>query len=236
MLGILETVVALLVLVAVGTAAWNVLFKARKAEGLIEQARPYEARTTDFEKTLLILGDSTGVGVGATNPEDTVAAKLAFHIGATYVENQAKSGAAVADLSTQLQHTELSHYHFILIQIGGNDIIAFHDTKGVAKELARILNTLPDAERVVLMSAGNVGGASILPWIARPFYTWKTLQYHKAFTQVANEKGITYVNLYKKPWEDPFIKDTGRYLSADGLHPSSEGYALWFEEVKKAIE
>ncbi len=236
MLTLLETIVAFLVLSAIGIGAWNVLFHARKAEKLIDEAIPYEARSNDYQKTLLILGDSTGVGVGAQNPEESVAGRLAAYLGTSYVENQAKSGAAVADLSTQIQHTTLSHYDFILVQIGGNDIIAFHDTKRVAKELERILETLPDSGQTILMSAGNVGGASIIPFIARPFYTAKTLAYHRAFTEVAERLGITYVNLYKQPWNDLFIKEPARYLSPDGLHPSSEGYALWFEEVKKALK
>jgi len=47
----------------------------------------------------------------------------------------------------------------------------------------------------------------------------------------ANRVG-TYINLFTPTTEDPFIKEPEIYLSADGLHPSSEGYKLWFEKIK----
>jgi lysophospholipase L1-like esterase len=169
-------------------------------------------------------------------PEETLGAQLAAYIGATYVENQAKSGAAVEDLTTQIQRLHLSHYDLILIQIGGNDILAFHEPKKTAKMLDKILDTLPDAGKIILLTAGNVGGATLIPHIARPFYTFINLKYHKEFEKVAQKRGISYVNLYKKPSEDPFIQNPDEHLAPDGLHPSAKGYMVWFETLKRQIE
>jgi len=235
MLGLLEILVAIAVLSLVGYGAANVYLKAKVSEALMAEPHQYDALTTDYTKTLLILGDSTGVGIGADMKEDTVAGLLSAYLGATYVENQAKSGAAVEDLSTQIQHLHLSHYDFILIQIGGNDILAFHDASKTAEKLAEILKTLPDADKVVVMSAGNVGGATLIPWGLRPFYMWATLAYHKEFSKVVETAGHTYINLYAPIFKDPFIKDPQKYLAADGLHPSSAGYKLWFASLQVGI-
>lgn len=235
MVGILEAVFVLAVLLWIAWTALNLFMRARIATVMMAEAVPYEALTTDFAKTLLILGDSTGVGSGAVRPEESIAGRLAPFIGATYVENQAKNGAAVEDLSTQIQHIRLSHYDFILIQIGGNDILAFHSAKKMAYMLDKIMDTLPDAGKIVLVSAGNVGGATLIPLVARPLYTYMTLRVHKEFGKLAKKRGITYVNLFIPPSKDPFVKDPGRYLSPDGLHPSSEGYEFWFEQIKRAL-
>lgn len=235
MFGIIETIVIVALLAAIAWRAGIVFVRARVSKRLMEDSKPYEALTTDYDKTLLILGDSTGVGTGASLPEDTVAARLGAYIGATYVENQAKNGAAVEDLSTQIQRLHLSHYDYILIQIGGNDILAFHDASKTAEKLNHLLGTLPDWENLIIMSAGNVGGATILPIFARPFYTLTTLAYHKEFSKVAKAHDATYVNLFRKPWKDPFIKEPSQYLADDGLHPSSEGYGLWFEALREEM-
>jgi lysophospholipase L1-like esterase len=235
MLGLLETAIALALLLWISWTALNLFMRARIASAMMAEAVPYEALTTDFRKTLLILGDSTGVGSGATRPEESIAGRLAPLLGATYVENQAKNGAEVEDLSTQIQHLRLSRYDFILIQIGGNDILAFHSAKKTAYMLDKIMDTLPDAGKIALMCAGNVGGATLIPYIARPLYTYMTLQIHKEFARLAKKRGITYINLFIRPSKDPFMKDPARYLSEDGLHPSSEGYGIWFEQIKASL-
>lgn len=233
MLGIIETIIAIALLLWVAWTALNLFMRAKVASVMMEQTKPYDALTTDYRKTLLILGDSTGVGTGARLKEESVAARFAGLMSATYVENQAKNGAAVEDLSTQIQHLHLSHYDAILIMVGGNDILAFHDAKKTAQKLDTILHTLPDAGQVLLMTAGNVGGATIIPHLLRPLYAYITLRYHHEFANIAQKHGISYANLYQKPSEDPFIKEPDRFLSEDGLHPSGEGYGIWFEQLKK---
>lgn len=198
---------------------------------LVARAVPFERSTENTRVSLLILGDSTAVGVGADTPEDTVAGRLAGHIGATYVENRAKSGAVVADLEGQMQGAKLSRYSYILIEIGGNDIIRFHNAETQARELARTLEQLPKTENLIVHSAGNVGATTFFPWFVRPFHTKLNLKYHEAFARVVEESGGVYVNLYEAPALDPFALHPDIYLSADGLHPSSEGYRLWFEKI-----
>lgn len=217
-------------------AYWSILFyqKAGVAKELTRNATPYQ-REGDERVSLLVLGDSTAVGVGASAPEDSVAGRLATHIGATYVENHAKSGAVIADLGEQMRAAQLSEYDTILIQIGGNNIIRFEGAARAGEELTSVLDILPQSNRTIVMTAGNVGGASFFPPPLRPFYTRLNLQYHEVFQSVSDAHGAIYVNLYEPPETDPFLKERERYLSEDGLHPSSEGYRLWFERVRDAL-
>jgi lysophospholipase L1-like esterase len=223
------------VLASIDLAAANTIAKVRISKKLMETATPYEFATTDYAKTLLVLGDSLGVGVGADRPEDTIAGRLAAYLEATYVENHSVSGAEVADLSTQLQKVRLTHYDFVLIQIGGNDILAFHDAKRIGRELGLMINKLPDASRIIVMSEGDVAGATLFPWVLRFFYYFGSRAYHKEFAKVCPMHGATYLNLYQPVRKDPFFKHPKKYLAADGLHLSSAGYALWFEKLKEVI-
>lgn len=228
-------VVLVIVLGFVLYTAGNTLLKAKAAKELMERAAPFQNETQDYTKTMLVLGDSTGVGVGAKTPEETVAGRTAAYVEATYVENYAVSGAAVAELPGQIAQAKRESYDLILIHIGGNDILGFHDPKKVGPHLGEILKTLPKNGKTIVLSAGNVGGATIFPHVMRVVHTWLTLKYHTAFTESVTNAGAIYVNLYMPPSEDPFLKDPGCYLAADGLHPSSDGYALWFEKVRPAL-
>ncbi|NCN52552.1 hypothetical protein GW943_01965 [Candidatus Parcubacteria bacterium] len=203
----------------------------RTSRTLVAHAQPYSLESTDYTTTLLVLGDSTGVGVGATRPLDSVAGQFAQHVGATYVENYSVSGATVADLASQMQHITRQDYTYVLIQIGGNDIIAFHNARAAGDELARMLSQLPTWENLYLLSAGNVGAATLFPRVIRPFHTRLNLRYHDVFETVVTDIGGIYVNLYLPPAEDPFTKEPEVYLAEDGLHPSSAGYKLWFQTI-----
>jgi lysophospholipase L1-like esterase len=231
----LLVLVALLVLLFI---YWGVVFynKVQVGVALAGKAVAYNNLSQDHTKALLVLGDSVAVGVGATRPEESLAGLLAHGMGATYTENNAVSGAQVSDLPGQMAKIKLAHYNTILIQIGGNDIIRFHNVEAVSAQLATILDSLTKrADRVLLMSAGDVGTTTIFPSILKPFYTRLTLAYHAAFTKVATDHHVTYINLYTPPEKDPFIKSPTTYFAADGLHLTSAGYALWYKRLEETV-
>ncbi|MEX2340922.1 MAG: SGNH/GDSL hydrolase family protein [Candidatus Paceibacterota bacterium] len=203
---------------------------------LVQKAEPFRLMSADDSVTVLVLGDSTAVGVGADEPALSVAGRLANHLDATFVENLSQSGAKSEDLKGQISSASKDSYKYILIQIGGNDIISFKSATKAAEELTDAVKTLPATENLIVLSAGNVGGGTFFPHFLRPLYTKINLAYHKSFARVVEEAGGTYVNLYVEPAKDPFVLQPERYLALDGLHPSSEGYRVWFRRVLEEIE
>ncbi len=203
---------------------------------LVRSAVPFSLPSNDYTKTLLVLGDSTAVGVGADNASDSLPAKMASYLSATYVENHAVSGALVSDLTSQLQLLTKDHYDIVLLQIGANDIVRFHGIEMIEKELEPLLITLhKKASKVIFITAGNVGGAPLIPPPLRPFYTRLNLIYHTDFESLVKKHSITYINLYQDPTVDPFVRDPKKYFAADSFHPSTHGYAVWFEIMKKEL-
>jgi lysophospholipase L1-like esterase len=197
--------------------------------------------TVPFQKmgegnnTVLVLGDSTAVGIGAGRPEESVAGRVQRFLEADSVENYGVSGAVTSDLKEQRKNATLPTYRLILIQIGGNDIMRFKPANRAGEELRAAIRNLPDAERVVIISAGDVGGATLFPWPVRPFHTRLNNEYHETFAKVAAEEGVTYVNFGNSPATKQINERPEIYLAADGLHPSSEGYRLWFEEIQSSL-
>ncbi|MDB5189949.1 MAG: family lipase [Parcubacteria group bacterium] len=229
-----------IVLIGVGTIIalacvyWSIRFYHfyTISKGLVRAAVPYENRSGDFAKTLLVLGDSTAVGVGAASSSESVPAQVARSIGATYVENQAVSGAVVTDLPNEISKAARTQYDFLLVQIGANDITKFHGARATANKLVDVLATAPKATRVLVISAGNVGAATLLPEPIRPLYTHLNKQYHTEFGRVLSAEGYTYVDLSKGPGAELFTSKPEIYLAADGFHPSSAGYKLWFDAIQ----
>lgn len=232
---LLLLILALCVTALVVYWVWNFYHKFQISKELIDVATPYSLEGADHSKTVLVIGDSTGVGVGAEKAEDSLPGRVASAVHATYVENRAVSGAVVTDLPAQIAQASLERYDIVLIQIGGNDITHFHDAEKTTEALESVVQSaVSRSDTTILLTAGNVGAASILPPPIRPFYTKLNLQYHTAFSALAEKVGAVYVNLYRPPLEDPFVRDPQTYLAADGFHPSGAGYGVWFNVLEKA--
>ncbi|MFZ2593638.1 MAG: GDSL-type esterase/lipase family protein [Minisyncoccia bacterium] len=201
---------------------------------VVRSAQKFSLEGTQTEFPILVLGDSTAVGVGADTKDGTLAGRIAHYTHSGFVENYAQSGARTRDLSAQVAKAQLSEYALILIQIGGNDIIRFQSATKTAKLLENL--HLPVAHQVLVVSAGNVGGTTFFPFFMRPYYTRENMRYHAHLKDVCDQLGYTYVNLFVPKNNDVFILHPDIYLSADGLHPSSAGYAIWFEIIRPFLK
>ena len=226
---------AVLLVLYVAYSGVKLYLTVQVSKKLVHNAVPYQNITVDTSKPFLILGDSTAVGVGASEPDYTLGGRVAHAIGTTYAENHAVSGAVVADLPGQIYQAKLPHYHLILIQIGANDIIQFHNAAKTATQLQSILKTLPQADKVIIISAGDVGGATLFPIFIRPFHTWGNNAFNTAFTAATTAAGATYVNLTQDSSTKIISANPKKYLAADGLHPSDAGYALWFQAIQNEL-
>ena len=81
-------------------AFWRGIGRARSFAGA---GRRFERRLSARRAAMLILGDSTGVGVGATLPEESIAGLLAADYPDADIVNVAVSGTRVADAIAQVR-------------------------------------------------------------------------------------------------------------------------------------
>jgi lysophospholipase L1-like esterase len=203
----------------------------RESGNLVRSAVPY-ARA-DGARTMLVLGDSTAVGVGGA-PEESVPARVSRLIDAS-VENYAESGAKTSELAEQRARAKRERYDLILIQAGANDVIGvarLDDAAADMKTHVRAARSMSD--RVILLTSGKVGDAPLFPAIARSFFTRRAAELREAFTTLARREGAEYVDLFSAT--DVFKTDYARFYAPDRFHPSGEGYRVWFEEVRKTIQ
>ena len=211
----------------------HIWFFAKASRPLVDSARPYELKDSSLKRTMLVLGDSTAVGVG-TSPDFSLAGLMSAYF-STSVENYAQSGAITEDLGGQVYQAENQHYDLILIQIGANDIIHFRSLTAAAFELEQMLPILKRrSDRILLLTAGDVGNAKIFPWPLNLIISARTRDLRERFIAVAKKENVVYVDIYARP--DIFSSDPKRYYAPDMLHLSADGYGYWFSIVKEYVE
>jgi hypothetical protein len=69
---------------------------------LVESAVPYEQKPSRPSRRILVVGDSTGVGVGAGEPRHSLAGMLGASYPDADITNSAVSGSKVRDVPGQL--------------------------------------------------------------------------------------------------------------------------------------
>lgn len=222
---LMAAITAGVLLGASGCAAWRI----GEATALVRQSVPLQHAPADATLRMLIVGDSTGVGTGASGPATSLAGLLARDHPRLWIENRARDGATFAGTAAQL--TGGGSFDIVLVLAGGNDVIRLREPDALRADIDRTVALARErAALVVLMPAGNVGNA---PFFLPPL-SWEMTRrarlLHDVVRDVAGRQGATYVNLFRERDDDPFVQRPGLH-AADGLHPSDTGYLQWYETL-----
>ena len=197
------------------------------------ESTPYEAQRPGASKSLLIVGDSTGVGTGAARPQESIAGRIADEFKNVNITNLSRNGAMVRDVYEQLRGTGERSFDVILMHAGANDTLYFSPLERLRESVQILLETArTKGDHVIFLSNGNLGLAPAffppLSWI----YTSRARKVRRLFMDVAAEYGVEYVDLFREKGDDPFSADPDRFYARDFLHPGSEGYRYWYREIK----
>ena len=180
-------------------------------------------------KRLLIVGDSTAVGTGASGPLASVPGLLAQAFPRLLIDNRSQDGATFADLQAQLGGDD--QFDMVLVMAGGNDVIGLGGMEAVHSDVERITKRARQrAGVVILMPAGNVGNAPFFMAPVSWLMTWRSRRLHALVRDAASRSNALYVNLFHERAVDPFVLHR-QLNAADGLHPSDAGYQVWFGEL-----
>lgn len=206
----------------------------RRAVDKIKTFRKYERKIPNSKEQILILGDSAAFGVGADNPENSVAGRLANDYPDASILNYGVSGYRVENL---LQVTINEWFKTIFVVIGANDIVRFSNLKKVESDLRQALIKIQEhTGLVVLLHGGNVGAAWIWPRPLRWIYSWRTKKYREICLRIAKQLGVVYVDMHTPMKDFPHLVSGKSTYAPDAFHPSDVGYGLWHERILKALE
>lgn len=209
--------------------------RIRFSRGIVAQTIAAQSSPPSCRRTIVIAGDSTAFGVGAL-PAESTAGRLAAAFPHARVINVARSGARIGHVVEQLGRVPCSKVDFVLIHACANDVLEFRALDKIEADLrAAIAKARELTDRVVLMPGQNF---SVAPFFLRGIsriIMWHAVRVHALVKRVTEELGVTFVDLFRDPSEDPFVKEPHRYYCADGLHPSGDGYGIWFKALMVAV-
>lgn len=204
---------------------------------LRDKAVPFNQQVDEPAYKILVIGDSSAVGVGASEPELSVAGRIGADYPNAQVINKGKSGMRTAGLLEEFKTLEKEKYDLILIQIGGNDLIRFVPVKEAKHNMEQVFQIAKQmSDNIVILSAGNMETAYIFPIPLRVIYGVRSLSFRKELIELSDEYNIYYVDLYREVEHDPFAKDPKKFYAPDLFHPSGEGYGVWYERIGPVIE
>lgn len=179
-----------------------------------------------------VLGDSLAVGVGADRPDGSVAVTLARDLAResgrpVRLYNSAVIGSEARGLSAQIAKLSAQGIQpdVALIVVGGNDLMHLQRTGPSVQFLSEAVRTLRMLQcEVVVATCPDMG--TIRPFIQplRLFAHWLSRLLAAAQTIVVLRAGGRTVSL-ADTLGPIFRLEPHVMFSADGLHPSTAGYA-----------
>lgn len=199
----------------------------------------YEQHPLSPKMRILVAGDSTGVGTGADSPDDSIAGRIGSDYPEADIVNISENGITLEQLRSKLYALpEDSRYDLIVLQIGANDVTKFTSKRKVEEELHSVLNYAElNSSAVVLITAGNIGLSPVFKSPISNLITSRTLMVREIFMREAsNRSKVQYVDLFESAENDVFNTDIDKYYAPDLFHPSSAGYGVWYEDVKKYLD
>jgi lysophospholipase L1-like esterase len=207
--------------------------RLHEARTLAARSEPLQQQPAAPAMSMLVVGDSTAVGTGASSARTSLAGLIAAAHPRLELVNRAADGAKFEDLHAQLAAAGSRRFDIVLVQAGGNDVIRLTGEAALRPDVDRVLAQAKVlAPLVIVMPAGNVGNA---PFFFAPLSWWMTARarmLHRVVREAAAAHGATYVDLFLERDDDPFVHD--RTLNAsDGLHPSDAGYRRWWDSLRR---
>ena len=216
-------------------AFWRGIGRARR---FAAAGRRFERRLSARRAAMLILGDSTAVGVGATLPEESIAGLLAADYPDADIVNVAVSGTRIAGAIAQVQQCLEAGLRFdlALLHVGGNDVVAdtplrqlTDDCDTLLRELARL------AIRTAWLGPPDLGLAPLFP---RP-YAWVMASRSRAASQVfsaaAARHDVVFVDFSAPSHVAYFRKRRRNHFAIDGFHPNSASYKYGYATTRRML-
>lgn len=217
---------------AVALGLWvgaRTAWRLHEAAELTRLSEPLQHSPERAALRLLIVGDSTAVGTGASGPRSSVAGLMAQAFPWLTIENRAHDGATFAELPAQLDGDE--RFDMVLVMAGGNDVVRLRGLQALRSDIDRAVRRAGErAAVVVLMPAGNVGNAPFFHPPVSWLMTWRSRRLHTYSNEAASRHGALIVDLFREQAADPFVQQPSLNAS-DGLHPADAGYRVWFSEL-----
>jgi len=193
---------------------------------------------------LVLLGDSSALGVGVDRVAETVGGRLAELLSTreaggagrrVELSSVAVSGSRATDLATQVARALLGEApDLAVILVGANDVLRLHRPSESAAHLATAVRRLVDAgAAVVVGTCPDLGAARAFAPPLRQIVGLFGRQLARAQNEAVAAAGGVPVDLGAAT--GPVFRADAGTLCRDGFHPSADGYRVWAHALYPAV-
>ncbi|MEV6690165.1 SGNH/GDSL hydrolase family protein [Micromonospora sp. NPDC051196] len=190
---------------------------------------------------LVLLGDSSALGVGVDRLSDTIGGQLAELLAEGPAGRQVRlssvgvSGSRSTDLATQVARALLGEQPDVaVVLIGANDATTLRRPTDAAAYLGAAVHRLRQAGvEVVVGTCPDLGAVRAIAPPLRQVVGWVGRQVGRAQTKAVLDAGGTVVDLATETGR-VFRADAGTFCH-DGYHPSADGYRVWAHALLPAV-
>jgi lysophospholipase L1-like esterase len=202
---------------------------AGPAYGVVGEGDPY--------RRLLVIGESTAAGIGASRHTCALPGFLAAEItgrrgGTVAWTARGKSGVTARRVITELLPLEPGPFDFTLLTVGINDLLDRRPPEVWGTDLRLLIEALRDAHghtRVIVSGMPPVHRVPAIPQPLRFVAGRRAATMNRITRRVSAASGATYVAVRG-------YRGRGRELFAsDGFHPSEIGYRVWARALAPAL-
>jgi lysophospholipase L1-like esterase len=191
---------------------------------------------------LVLLGDSTALGVGVDRVQDTVGGQLASMLAQgpdrrrVELSSVAVSGSRSADLGIQVARALVGHRPEVAgILLGGNDVLRFGRAVDAAEHLAAAARRLrSNGVAVIVGTCPDLAAARAFDPPLREIIGWRGRRLAGRQAIAARAAGAIVVDLGEQTGA-VFRADAGTFCH-DGFHPSADGYRIWAHALLPAVQ
>lgn len=200
--------------------------KLRRATPILPE--PPGGRTAgEGEPRILVLGDSTAVGIGAHSMDDSIAGHLHRRLGGSY-RIVGRSGATAEEIRRDhLEEAIAEPFDLAVTLVGWNDAMRLRTPRAFGDDLAAILASLrartPEGA-IVVIEPPRFSGFTVMPPTLRRALEASAAGLRRTAVRVAHEHAASAVPGFQ-----------GDHLATDNFHPDETGYALLARSVARAI-
>lgn len=185
------------------------------------------------------IGDSTGDGVGATEPAFVLPRVVADGLGRPVdLTVLAKSGSTAGDaLGEQLPRVADLKPDWVFIALGGNDVIHLTTRPAFRNRMNALVDGVKatGAEKIIVLGLGEFGSTVLFKQPLRAIIGLRGHQINGDVKNLAAQQGVVYVDIIKRA-APKFFEDPIRYHARDKFHPSDDGYGLWAKATLDTLD
>ncbi len=180
---------------------------------------------------LVVLGDSTVEGIGATSAKTSLAGQIAEKSASKlqipiHVSAFGRRGARIADvINHQIKRIDPAA-DVVVVEVGSNDVIHLTDLDAIQplteQMIIKLKAVAPDAQ-IIIGSAGTLN--SPIFGLLRPLAKKRATQVRSLQEAACKKHGASFMDVAKDV-DNQYSKTSGSAAS-DNFHPSDVGYEIW---------